>query len=62
VYLDSSALVKLVIAEPESPAPRRYLGHDPERASCVRPRSKSFAPSVATAPQRSPGLDDSCGG
>lgn len=25
VYLDSSALVKLVVAEPESPALRRYL-------------------------------------
>ena len=35
VYLDSSALVKLVIAEPESPALRRYLGAEPERASCA---------------------------
>jgi uncharacterized protein len=35
VYLDSSALVKLVIAEPESPALRRYLGVAPERASCA---------------------------
>jgi predicted nucleic acid-binding protein len=34
VYLDSSALVKLVIAEPESAALRRYLGAEPERASC----------------------------
>ncbi len=35
MYLDSSALVKLVIAEPESPALRRYLGNEPGRASCV---------------------------
>jgi predicted nucleic acid-binding protein len=34
VYLDSSALVKLVIAEPESPALRRFLGGEPDRASC----------------------------
>jgi len=26
--------VKLVIAEPESPALRRFLGEEPERASC----------------------------
>lgn len=38
VYLDSSALVKLVIAEPESPALRRYLGAQPERASCALAR------------------------
>jgi predicted nucleic acid-binding protein len=34
VYLDSSALVKLVIAEAESPALRRYLRGEPRRASC----------------------------
>jgi predicted nucleic acid-binding protein len=34
VYLDSSALVKLVIAEPESTALRRYLRQEPGRASC----------------------------
>jgi predicted nucleic acid-binding protein len=34
VYLDSSALVKLVIAEAESPALRRYLDEEPQRASC----------------------------
>jgi predicted nucleic acid-binding protein len=34
VYLDSSAIVKLVVAEAESPALRRYLAHEPERASC----------------------------
>ena len=38
VYLDSSALVKLVIAEPESPALRRYLRGEPERASCALAR------------------------
>jgi uncharacterized protein len=38
VYLDSSALVKLVVAEPESPALRRYLGGEPERASCTLAR------------------------
>jgi len=38
VYLDSSALVKLVIAEPESSALRRYLGEEPERASCALAR------------------------
>lgn len=35
VYLDSSALVKLVIAEAESSALRRYLADEPERASCA---------------------------
>jgi uncharacterized protein len=34
VYLDSSALVKLVIAEPESGALRRFLTGEPDRASC----------------------------
>ena len=34
VYLDSSALVKLVVAEPESAALRRFLGTEPDRASC----------------------------
>jgi uncharacterized protein len=38
VYLDSSALVKLVIAEPESTALRRYLDSEPERASCALAR------------------------
>ena len=38
VYLDSSALVKLVIAEPESPALRRYLRGEAERASCALAR------------------------
>ena len=38
VYLDSWALVKLIIAEPESPALRRYLRGEPERASCALAR------------------------
>lgn len=38
VYLDSSALVKLVIAEPESAALRRYLHAEPRRASCALAR------------------------
>ena len=38
VYLDSSALVKLVIAEPESQALRRYLRSEPQRASCALAR------------------------
>jgi predicted nucleic acid-binding protein len=33
VYLDSSALVKLVVAEPESPALLRHLGTRPVRLS-----------------------------
>jgi predicted nucleic acid-binding protein len=35
VYLDSSALVKLVVAERESGALRRYLRSRPQRASCA---------------------------
>jgi predicted nucleic acid-binding protein len=35
VYLDSSALVKLVIVEPESRALRRYLRRERDRASCA---------------------------
>jgi predicted nucleic acid-binding protein len=38
VYLDSSALVKLVITEPESAALRRYLRDEPRRASCALAR------------------------
>jgi len=38
VYLDSSALVKLVIGEPESRALRGYLGDVPERVSCALAR------------------------
>ena len=35
VYLDSSALVKLIVTEPESRALRRYLRTEPQRASCA---------------------------
>ena len=38
VYLDSSALVKLVVAEPESPALHRYLRRHPVRVSCALAR------------------------
>ncbi len=38
VYLDSSALVKLVVAERESAALRRYLRSTPQRASCALAR------------------------
>jgi uncharacterized protein len=38
VYLDSSALVKLVIREPESSALRRYLRRRPRRVSCTLAR------------------------
>ncbi|MDP8971401.1 MAG: type II toxin-antitoxin system VapC family toxin [Actinomycetota bacterium] len=35
IYLDSSALVKLVVAEPESSALRRYLRQRQVRVSCA---------------------------
>lgn len=38
VYLDSSALVKLVVREPESRALRRYLRRRPRRVSCALAR------------------------
>ena len=38
VYLDSSALVKLVVEEPESSALGRYLRGHPVRASCALAR------------------------
>jgi uncharacterized protein len=38
VYLDSSALVKLVVAEPESSALRLELRGVPDRASCTLAR------------------------
>jgi hypothetical protein len=38
VYLDSSALVKLVVREPESSALRRYLRRRPRRVSCALAR------------------------
>jgi predicted nucleic acid-binding protein len=38
VYLDSSAIIKLIIAEAESTALRRYLRRRPERVSCALTR------------------------
>lgn len=38
VYLDSSALVKLVVPEPETAALRHYLREHPERVSCALAR------------------------
>jgi len=38
VYLDSSALVKLVVTEPESAALQRELRGEPERTSCALAR------------------------
>jgi hypothetical protein len=35
VYLDSSALVKLVVLEPESRALRAFLRQEPQRISCA---------------------------
>jgi len=40
VYLDSSALVKLVVAEPETQALRRFLRRHPERISCALARTE----------------------
>jgi predicted nucleic acid-binding protein len=40
IYLDSSALVKLVVREPESRALRAYLRRDPERLSCGLARTE----------------------
>jgi predicted nucleic acid-binding protein len=55
VYIDSSALVKLVVAEPESAALRRYLQTEPERASCALARVevvRAVRPHGATATSR----------
>lgn len=64
VYLDSSALVKLVVAEPESAALRRYLRKQPQRASCalarvevVRAVKPHGAAAVARARRLLPRLD-----
>lgn len=40
VFLDSSALVKLVIREPETPALRRYLATRPQRIACQLVRTE----------------------
>jgi predicted nucleic acid-binding protein len=42
IYLDSSALVKLVVAEPESAALRRYLAAEPDRVSCMLARVEVY--------------------
>jgi uncharacterized protein len=38
IYLDSSAIVKLVVGEPESAVLRRYLRRRPRRVSCALAR------------------------
>jgi predicted nucleic acid-binding protein len=40
IYLDSSALVKLVVVEPESRALRRFLRDHPRRVSCALARAE----------------------
>ena len=40
VYLDSSALVKLVVRERESSALRRFLREEPDRLSCALARTE----------------------
>lgn len=40
LYLDSSALVKLVVLEPGSQALRTYLRSDPDRVSCTLARTE----------------------
>lgn len=40
VYLDSSALVKLVVRESESGALRRFLRRHPSRVSCALARTE----------------------
>ncbi|TMA32622.1 MAG: type II toxin-antitoxin system VapC family toxin [Deltaproteobacteria bacterium] len=40
VYLDSSALVRLVVLEPESRALRAYLRGEPQRVSCGLARTE----------------------
>jgi predicted nucleic acid-binding protein len=40
LYVDSSALVKLVVLEPESRALRAFLARDPERVSCALVRTE----------------------
>lgn len=40
VFLDSSALVKLVIREAETPALRRYLASRPQRIACQLVRTE----------------------
>jgi predicted nucleic acid-binding protein len=40
IYLDSSALVKLIVLEPESRALRAYLRREPTRVSCGLARTE----------------------
>jgi hypothetical protein len=40
VYLDSSALVKLIVREPETTALRAYLRREPQRLSCGLARTE----------------------
>ena len=40
IYLDSSAIVKLVVREPETRALRAYLRHEPERVACSLARTE----------------------
>ena len=59
VYLDSSALVKLVVAERESAALRRYLRSTPQRASCALARVevlRAVRPHGGAAMKRARGL------
>jgi uncharacterized protein len=42
VYLDTSAFVKLVVAEPESPALRRAIARWPQRASSTLLRTETM--------------------
>lgn len=54
-YLDSSALVKLVVVEAESGALRSHLARLPHRASCALARVevvRAVAPEGATAVER----------
>lgn len=50
IYVDSSALVKLVLAEPESPALDRHLAGADARVSC----SFAYVELIRTARKRSP--------
>ena len=59
VYLDSSALVKLVVRESESAALQRELRGEPERASCALARVevvRAVRPHGAAAVTRARGL------
>ncbi len=50
-YLDSSAFVKLVVAEPESSALREWLRNWPDRASAAVLRVESIRAVAPTGPQ-----------